>query len=79
MPSEGDKSYQGRVIAYDARADLALIEFKGASLPPAALYTGPIGEGDAVVALGYPGNVDLATARSAVLGSRARYSLTSSS
>ena len=65
VPSEGDKSYQGRVIAYDAKADLALIEFKGASLPPAALYTGPIGEGDAVVALGYPGNVDLATAQSA--------------
>ena len=65
VPSEGDKSYQGRVIAYDARADLALIEFTGASLPPATLYTGPIGEGDAVVALGYPGNVDLATAKSA--------------
>ncbi|MEH3157974.1 MAG: S1C family serine protease, partial [Sphingomonas taxi] len=39
--------------------------FTGARLPPAALYTGPVGEGDAVVALGYPGNVDLATARSA--------------
>ncbi|MCP3736455.1 serine protease [Sphingomonas sp. RP10(2022)] len=65
VPSEGDKSYQGRVIAYDARADLALIEFTGAALPPAALYSGPVSEGDAVVALGYPGNVDLATAKSA--------------
>ena len=65
VPSEGDKSYQGRVIAYDAQRDLALIEFGGASLPAAALYTGPVSEGDAVVALGYPGNVDLATARSA--------------
>ncbi|USU04568.1 serine protease [Sphingomonadaceae bacterium OTU29MARTA1] len=65
VPSEGDKSYQGRVIAYDAQRDLALIEFAGARLPVAALYTGPVGEGDAVVALGYPGNVDLATARSA--------------
>ena len=65
VPSEGDKSYQGRVIAYDAQRDLALIEFAGASLPPAALYTGPVTEGEAVVALGYPGNVDLATARSA--------------
>ena len=65
VPSEGDKSYQGRVIAYDSRRDLALIEFAGASLPPAALYTGPVTEGEAVVALGYPGNVDLATARSA--------------
>ena len=65
VPSEGDKSYQGRVIAYDAQRDLALIEFAGARLPPAALYTGPVSEGDAVVALGYPGNVDLATAQSA--------------
>ncbi len=65
VPSEGDKSYQGRVIAYDSRADLALIEFAGGRLPPATLYTGPVSEGDAVVALGYPGNVDLATARSA--------------
>ncbi|MEI5685945.1 S1C family serine protease [Sphingomonas kyungheensis] len=65
VPSEGDKSYQGRVVAYDAKRDLALIEFAGAKLPPAALYTGPVGEGDAVIALGYPGNVDLATAQSA--------------
>jgi hypothetical protein len=65
VPSEGDKSYQGRVIAYDAKRDLALIEFAGARLPPAALYTGPVSEGDPVVALGYPGNVDLATAQSA--------------
>ncbi|MFN3433544.1 MAG: S1C family serine protease, partial [Sphingomonas sp.] len=65
VPSEGDKSYQGRVVAYDAERDLALIQFTGATLPPAALYTGPASEGDPVVALGYPGNVDLATAKSA--------------
>nr|WP_242096752.1 serine protease [Sphingomonas sp. CROZ-RG-20F-R02-07] len=65
VPSEGAKSYQGHVVAYDAHTDLALIEFKGGTLPPAALYTGPVGEGDAVVALGYPGNVDVATAQSA--------------
>lgn len=65
VPSEGDKSYQGRVIAYDSQRDLALIEFKGAPLPPATLFTGPVAEGDQVVALGYPGNVDLATAKSA--------------
>ncbi|WP_380788009.1 S1C family serine protease [Sphingomonas sp. R86521] len=65
VPSEGDKSYTGRVIAYDSQADLALIEFTGARLPPAALYTGPVTEGDPVVSLGFPGNVDLATARSA--------------
>ena len=65
VPSEGSKSYQGRVIGYDSQADLALIEYTGAALPPATLYTGPVDEGEGVVALGYPGNVDLATARSA--------------
>lgn len=65
VPSEGDKSYQGKVIAYDSQRDLALIEFSGGTLPPATLYGGPVGDGSSVVALGYPGNVDLATARSA--------------
>ncbi|MBB4085354.1 S1C family serine protease [Sphingomonas carotinifaciens] len=65
VPSEGSKSYQGRVVAYDARRDLALIEITEARLPPVALYTGPVAEGNAVIALGYPGNVDLATAQSA--------------
>ena len=65
VPSEGAKGFQGRLVAYDAQADLALISFAGAKLPPATFYTGSMGEGDPVVALGYPGNVDLATARSA--------------
>lgn len=65
VPSEGDKSFQGKVIAYDPKRDLALIEFAGPGLPPATLFTGPVTEGDPVVALGYPGNVDLATAQSA--------------
>src|SRR3546814_10650187 len=37
----------------------------GGRVPAAALYTGPLESGADVVALGYPGNVDLATARSA--------------
>lgn len=65
VPSEGDKSYQGRLIAIDADRDLALIEFSGMRLPPLTFFNGPVSEGDAMVALGYPGNVDLATARSA--------------
>lgn len=64
VPSEGDKSYQGKVIAIDSARDLALIEFTGLRLPALALYTGPVEEGGSVTALGYPGNVDLATARS---------------
>lgn len=64
VPSEGDKSYQGRVIAVDVDRDLALIEFSGIRLPTLTFYNGPVNEGDAMIALGYPGNVDLATARS---------------
>ena len=65
VPSEGDKSFQGRLIAVDPERDLALIEFDGPGLPPLTLFTGPPGDGSEAVALGYPGNVDLATARSA--------------
>nr|WP_294817120.1 trypsin-like peptidase domain-containing protein [uncultured Sphingomonas sp.] len=65
VPSEGDKSYQGKLIAIDQQRDLALIEFTGVRLPPLTLYTGAPGDGEALIALGYPGNVDLATARSA--------------
>ncbi len=65
VPSEGDKSFQGRLIAIDVARDLALIEFSGTPLPPLALFNGPLNEGESVIALGYPGNVDLATARSA--------------
>jgi S1-C subfamily serine protease len=65
VPSEGKKSYAGKLIAIDTARDLALVEIAGARLPAAAVYSGPIEAGDDVVALGYPGNVDLATARSA--------------
>ena len=65
VPSEGDKAYQARLVAVDPAKDLALLEFAGARLPPLSVFTGPIQEGDQTVALGYPGNVDLATARSA--------------
>ncbi len=65
VPSEGDKSWQGKLIAIDQQRDLALIEFSGVRLAPVTLFTGAPGDGEALIALGYPGNVDLATARSA--------------
>ena len=65
VPSEGQKSYAGKLIAIDTARDLALVEIAGARLPAAAVYSGPVEAGTDVVALGYPGNVDLATARSA--------------
>jgi S1-C subfamily serine protease len=65
VPSEGQKSYAAKLIAIDTARDLALIEITEARLPVAAIYTGPLESGADIVALGYPGNVDLATARSA--------------
>lgn len=65
VPSEGDRSFEGRLLRIDASRDLALIEVGGVRLPPLTLFTGAIAEGDALIALGYPGNVDLATVRSA--------------
>ena len=65
VPSEGSKSYGARLIAFDPKRDLALLEMDKGRLPPATLYIGPLPDGSPVVALGYPGNVDLATARSA--------------
>lgn len=65
VPSEGQKSYAARLISVDARRDLALIELTEGRIPAAAIYTGPVTAGMDVVALGYPGNVDLASARTA--------------
>ena len=65
VPSEGQKSFAGKLIAIDTNRDLALIEITEGRLPAAAVFTGPLDSGADVVALGYPGNVDLATARSA--------------
>lgn len=64
VPSEGKKSYSARLIAIDSVRDLALIEITQGRVPPAAIYSGPFEAGEHVVALGYPGNVDLASARS---------------
>lgn len=65
VPSEGKKSYAAKLIAIDIKRDLALIEISEGRVPPAAVFTGPLEPGTDVVALGYPGNVDLAAARSA--------------
>lgn len=64
VPSEGSQSYGARIVAVDRARDLALIEMQQGSVPPVALFTGAIGPGAGVAALGYPGNVDLATAQS---------------
>ena len=64
IPSEGTRGYRGRLLALDRQRDLALIELTdGGRLPPATLYSGAVQQRSLVYALGYPGNVDLATAR----------------
>lgn len=65
VPSEGEGSYPANLVSVDSSKDLALLQIAGGSLPPIPLYTGPLEEGSDVVALGYPGNVDAATAQSA--------------
>ena len=65
VPSEGSKSYQARVVSIDSKRDLALLEITGARIPPATLYSGGLDDSVGLVSLGYPGNVDLASAQSA--------------
>lgn len=65
VPSEGSRSYPARLVALDPPRDLALLEMRQGALPAATLYSGPLPGGTDVVALGYPGSVDLATAQSA--------------
>jgi len=65
VPSEGAQAAEARIIAVDPARDLALLELTRGTLTPIPLYTGPLDDGAPVAALGYPGNVDLATARSA--------------
>jgi S1-C subfamily serine protease len=64
VPSEGTRSYPGRLIRLDRRRDLAIVELERGRLPAASIYTGPVAQREAVYALGYPGNVDVATAQS---------------
>src|SRR6185436_17548020 len=57
---------RAHVVTVDPARDLALLALdQPGSIPPIPLYTGPLDDGAPVAALGYPGNVDIATARSA--------------
>lgn len=60
IPSEGRKSYGGRVIAYSPGNDLALIQLEEGSLPVSTFYAGALSDGQHVTAIGYPGTVDRA-------------------
>jgi V8-like Glu-specific endopeptidase len=65
VPSQGAQASRARVVAYDPARDLALLEVEEGRITPIPLYVGPLDDGVQIAALGYPGNVDLATARSA--------------
>lgn len=60
IPSEGRRSYGGRVIAYSPGNDLALIQLEEGRIPPDTFYVGAVSDGQPVVAIGYPGTVDRA-------------------
>ncbi|MBH1993029.1 MAG: trypsin-like peptidase domain-containing protein [Sphingomonadaceae bacterium] len=60
IPSEGRKTYGGRIIAYSPGNDLALIQLDEGRLPVATFYAGAVSDGQHVTAIGYPGTVDRA-------------------
>jgi hypothetical protein len=65
VPSEGRKRFTGRLIAYEPQRDLALIQLIDGRVEPATIATGPVQDGAAVAALGYPFSVDRARELSA--------------
>ncbi len=61
VPSQGKTGYFAKVVAYSPANDLALVRLtEPGALVPAALFTGPVTDGEDVFAVGYPGNVDAA-------------------
>lgn len=61
VPSEGGEAIAAEVIDRSFRNDLALIALSnGKKLTPATFFSGPIGDGADVFAIGYPGGVDIA-------------------
>ncbi|MCI4590256.1 serine protease [Sphingobium sp. BYY-5] len=60
IPSEGTKTYGGRIIAFSPGNDLALIQLEEGHLPVSTFYAGAVSDGQHVTAIGYPGTVDRA-------------------
>ncbi|WP_313808782.1 serine protease [Sphingobium sp.] len=60
IPSEGTRTYGGRIIAFSPGNDLALIQLEEGSLPVSTFYAGAVSDGQHVTAIGYPGTVDRA-------------------
>ncbi len=60
IPSEGKRSYGGKVIAYSPGNDLALIQLREGRLPVSTFFAGAVADGQHVTAIGFPGAVDRA-------------------
>lgn len=60
IPSQGKRSYGGKVIAYSPGNDLALIQLSEGRLPVSTFFSGAVEDGQSVTAIGYPGSVDRA-------------------
>jgi serine protease Do len=61
VPSDGGEAITAEIIDRSPRNDLALIALNdGKQLTPATFYSGPVGDGSDVFAIGYPGGVDIA-------------------
>lgn len=60
IPPEGTQSYGARIIAFSPGNDLALLQITGGRLSPATFFAGATQDGQDVVAIGYPANVDRA-------------------
>ncbi|MEO8723175.1 MAG: serine protease [Sphingobium sp.] len=60
VPSEGAKSYGGKVVAFSPGNDLALIQLNNGHLPVSTFFAGGVTDGQHVTAIGYPGAVDRA-------------------
>lgn len=61
VPPQGKGGWLARVVAFAPKSDLALIKLtERGALPPATVFTGTVDDGSDVVAVGYPGNVDVA-------------------
>ncbi|MBK9430907.1 S1C family serine protease [Sphingorhabdus sp.] len=61
VPSEGQKVYDAEIVDLSPGNDLALIQLmNGAKLTPGSIFSGQVGDGMDVFAIGYPGGVEVA-------------------
>lgn len=60
IPSQGQRSFGGRVLAYSPGNDLALIQIRDGRLPVGTFFSGAVTDGQHVTAIGYPAAVDRA-------------------